>query len=111
MIARSGRILPDGLPCGLPIMNGIHIAMGWHKIRAKKNRHIRRLFSFGGGLNGRYCNAKDQGNHDTNRNQRGLPACLIYRTRPGMSTAHDLERNIVVLIVIKRWRRISLIRW
>ena len=64
-----------------------------------------------GGLNGRYCNAKDQGNHDTNRNQRGLPACLIYRTRPGMSTAHDLERNIVVLIVIKRWRRISLIRW
>ena len=102
-----GDILPDGLP----IMNQTNTGTRSHEIEPKKNRHIRRLFSFGGGLNGRYCNAKDQGNHDTNRNQRGLPACLIYRTRPGMSTAHDLERNIVVLIVIKRWRRISLIRW
>ena len=42
-----------------------------HEMNAKKNRHYRRLFSFGGGLNGRDCDAKDQGNDRTGRNQRG----------------------------------------
>jgi len=42
-----------------------------HEIEAKKNRHIRRLFSFGGGLNSRDCDAEDQGNYDTGSNERG----------------------------------------
>jgi len=42
-----------------------------HEIGAKKNRHYRRLFSFGGGLDGRDCDAEDQGNDDTGSNERG----------------------------------------
>lgn len=41
-------------------MNLVHIAIGWHEIKAKKNRHIRRLFSIGGGLNGCDCDTEDQ---------------------------------------------------
>ena len=71
MIGRSGRILPDGLPYGLPIMNQTNTGMRSHEIEAKKNRHYRRLFLFGGGLNGRDCDAKDQGNNGAGRNERG----------------------------------------
>jgi hypothetical protein len=53
MIGRSDHILPDGLPYGLPIMNQTNTGMRAHEIKAKKKRHYRRLFSFGGGLNSR----------------------------------------------------------
>jgi hypothetical protein len=40
------------------------------EIEAKKNRHNRRLFSFGGGLNGRDCDAKNQGNYGAGCDKR-----------------------------------------
>jgi hypothetical protein len=53
-----------------------------HEIEAKKNRHIRRLFSFGGGLNSRDCDTEDQGNDDTGSNERGHhgPIILAFNT-------------------------------
>ena len=61
-----------------------------HEIEAKKNRHIRRLFSFGGGLNGRDCDAKDQGNNGAGRNERGDHGPIIVafnaEGNPGFSS-------------------------
>jgi hypothetical protein len=48
-----------------------------HEIKAKKNRHYRRLFSFGGGLNSRDRDAEDDCDDDTGRDNRGYHRPII----------------------------------
>ena len=74
-----------------------------HEIEAKKNRHIRRLFSFGGGLNGRDCDAKDQGNNGAGRNERGDHGPIIV--------AFNAERLSVLILWHGVWPPLVASEW
>jgi len=97
--------LPDGLPYGLPIMNGIHSGMRAHEIKAKKNRHIRRLFSFGGGLNGRDCDTEDDCDDDTGCDNRGDHGPIIITFNTEGLPIFILSHGVRPPLVPSEWQR------